>query len=104
MKLLSYVKYVKEFICKAGEGMWSGGEECERQKTGKRGQIEKSVRVDRINKQSREVLSPSTGRGLVCLGVRVYVCVYQAQLAPICPGMSLHLSEAQACLALKASV
>ena len=93
---------MEEFICKSGEGMWTGDEECERQGTGKRGQIEKWARVDRVNKHSREVLSPRTGRGLVC--VCVYVCVYQTQLAPICPGMSLHLSEAQACPALKASV
>lgn len=49
--------------------------------------------MNRVNKHSREVLSPCTGRGLVC----VCVCVYQTQLAPICPGMSLHLLEAHAC-------
>lgn len=31
--------------------------------------------MDRVNKQSREVLSPCTGRGLVCMCVRVCVCL-----------------------------
>lgn len=68
--------------------------------TGNRGQIEKWERADRVNKHSREVLSPCTGRGSVCM----CVCVYKAQLAPIWTGMSLHLSEACACFALKTSV
>lgn len=84
--------------------MWTGGEQSERQGTETREQIEKWAGVDWVNKQSREVLSPSTGRGLVCVCACVHVCVYQTQLAPICLGMSLHLSEAQACPSLKASV
>lgn len=54
-------------------GMWNRDERREGQGTGNRGQIEKWERADRVNKHSREVLSPCTGRGSVCVCVCVFV-------------------------------
>lgn len=82
-------RYVKEFVCEGRGEIWAVGEECERRRTGKRGQIEERAGVNRVNKHRREVLSPCTGRGLA--SVCVYVWLYQTQLASICTGMSLPL-------------